>query len=163
LRLFGMWRWTHQNLSCLWLMCLSQRQISLGLILLGISCFFNSRWLGYHVNLVLDEAHVVKEWGSTFRSDYLQIGPIRYLLTWKPTVGIHLGMATMILHHIEELIANLHLWADHWDFSTVDCPNIFFVHKMEHPINSYHDLASVIKQHMTSSDLKPLKFLVFFM
>ena len=47
------------------------------------------------VNLVLDEAHVVKEWGGTFRSDYLRIGPIRYLLTRKPTVGIHLGTATM--------------------------------------------------------------------
>ena len=31
-------------------------------------------------NLVLDEAHVVKEWGGTFHSDYLQIGPICYLL-----------------------------------------------------------------------------------
>src|SRR5882762_7250118 len=29
-------------------------------------------------NLILDEAHVVKEWGGTFHSDYLQIGPIRH-------------------------------------------------------------------------------------
>ena len=36
------------------------------------------------------------------------------------------------------------------------------MHKMEHPINSYHDLASIIKQHMTSGDPKPPKFLVFF-
>ena len=33
---------------------------------------------------------------------------------------------------------------------------------MKHPINSYHDLAFVIKQHTTSSDPKPPKFLVFF-
>jgi superfamily II DNA helicase RecQ len=32
------------------------------------------------INLVLDEAHVIKEWGGTFRSDYLRIGPIHYLL-----------------------------------------------------------------------------------
>jgi hypothetical protein len=33
---------------------------------------------------------------------------------------------------------------------------------MEYPINSYHNLAFVIKQHMTSSNLKPPKFLIFF-
>ena len=37
------------------------------------------------VNLVLDEAHVVQEWGGTFCSDYLHIGPIHYLITWVPT------------------------------------------------------------------------------
>jgi superfamily II DNA helicase RecQ len=31
------------------------------------------------VNFVLDEAHVIKEWGSTFRTDYLKIGLIQYL------------------------------------------------------------------------------------
>lgn len=33
---------------------------------------------------------------------------------------------------------------------------------MEHPINSYHNLAFVIKQHTTISNPKPPKFLVFF-
>jgi superfamily II DNA helicase RecQ len=33
------------------------------------------------VNLILDEAHVIKEWGGTFRSDYLRIGPILYIIT----------------------------------------------------------------------------------
>jgi superfamily II DNA helicase RecQ len=28
------------------------------------------------INLVLDEAHVIKKWGGTFWSDYLKIGPI---------------------------------------------------------------------------------------
>jgi superfamily II DNA helicase RecQ len=116
------------------------------------------------VNLVLDEVHVVKEWGGTFRSDYLRIGPIRYLLTRKPTVGIHLGTATMPLHRVQELIANLHLRADHtviFRLST-DRPNIFLsVHKMEHPIGSYHDLAFIIKQHMTGDDPKPPKFFIF--
>jgi superfamily II DNA helicase RecQ len=26
--------------------------------------------------IVLDEAHVIKEWGGTFRTDYLKLGPI---------------------------------------------------------------------------------------
>jgi len=46
---------------------------------------------------------------------------------------------------------------------STDQPNIFFsVRKMEHPLNSYHDLAFIIKLHMTSEDSCPLKFLVFF-
>ena len=31
------------------------------------------------VNLVLDKAHIIKEWGSTFRTDHLKISPIQYL------------------------------------------------------------------------------------
>lgn len=117
------------------------------------------------VNLVLDEAHIIKEWGSTFRSDYLQIGPICYLLTQKPTVGIHLGTATLPLHRCNELIQNLHLRPDHTKIFrlSTDRPNIFFsVHKMEHPIGSYHDLAFIVKQHMTFDDARPPKFLAFF-
>jgi superfamily II DNA/RNA helicase len=46
---------------------------------------------------------------------------------------------------------------------STDRPNIFFsVRKMEHPLNSYHDLAFIIKLHMTSEDSHPPKFLVFF-
>ena len=33
------------------------------------------------INLVLDEAHVIKEWGGTFHLDYFHIGFIHYLLT----------------------------------------------------------------------------------
>ena len=40
----------------------------------------NKRFTDDIVNLVLDEAHVIKEWGGTFRTDYLKIGPIRYLM-----------------------------------------------------------------------------------
>ena len=48
-----------------------------------------------NLNLVLDEAYIVQEWGSTFRSDYLRISPIHYLIPQKPTVGLHLGTATL--------------------------------------------------------------------
>ncbi|KIM86111.1 hypothetical protein PILCRDRAFT_5178 [Piloderma croceum F 1598] len=40
-------------------------------VIIGTKKFTNNL-----INLVLDEAHVVKEWGSTFHSDYLRIGPI---------------------------------------------------------------------------------------
>ena len=44
------------------------------------------------VNIVLDEAHVIKEWGGTFRTDYLKIGPIHYRFPWMIT--FHLGSAS---------------------------------------------------------------------
>lgn len=30
------------------------------------------------VNFVLNNTHIIKEWGSTFRINYLKIGPIQY-------------------------------------------------------------------------------------
>lgn len=116
------------------------------------------------VNLILDEAHVVKEWGGTFRSDYLRIGPIRYLITRKPTVGIHLGTATLPPDRVEEIKAELHLREGHTSIFrlSTDRPNIFLsVHKMQYPVNSYHDLAFIIQKHMTANH-RPPKFLIFF-
>ena len=117
------------------------------------------------INLVLDEAHVVQEWGGTFRSDYLRIGPIRHLMTWKPTVGLHLGTATLPPSRLNDLMTNLNFRPNHTQIfrMSTDRPNIFFlVRKMEHPLNSYHDLAFIIKLHMTGDDPHPPKFLVFF-
>ena len=116
------------------------------------------------VNLVLDEAHVVQEWGDTFRSDYLRIGPIRYLITRKPIVGLHLGTATLPPERLDDLLTNLHFRPNHTQIfrMSTDRSNIFFsVRKMEHPLNSYHDLAFIIKLHMMSDDSCPPKFLVF--
>ena len=115
------------------------------------------------INLVLDEAHVVQEWGGTFRSDYLRIGPIRYLITRKPTVGIHLGTATLPPDRVDTLKAELHLRDDTSMFRmSMDRPNIFLaVHKMQSPVSSYHDLAFVIQKHLTPDQPRP-KFLVFF-
>src|ERR1700677_5141197 len=100
------------------------------------------------INIVLNEAHVVQEWGGTFHSDYLHIGPIRYLINRKPTVGIHLRTATLPPDRVDTLKAELHLRDDTSMFRmSTDCPNIFLaVHKMQSPIGSYHDLAFVIQK-----------------
>jgi len=62
-------------------------------------------------------------------------------------------------------MTNLHFRPNHTQIfcMSTDQPNIFFsVRKMEHPLNSYHDLAFIIKLHMMSEDSRPPKFLVFF-
>ena len=115
------------------------------------------------LNIVLDEAHVIKEWGGTFRTDYLKIGPIHYRF---PRMNpFHLGSATVSIQLESELMKNLHL---HVESLVVICrnmdrPNIFLVVEcMKHPMNSYEDLAFIIKKNLGLSDELPPKFLVFF-
>ena len=115
------------------------------------------------VNFVLDEAHVIKDWGSTFRTDYLKIGPIRYL--FPRMIGFHLGSATIGPGLVPELVKNLHLRTDKLSVMRLntDRPNIHLVvRRMQHPLNSYEDLGFIIKKNLGSGDAPPPKFLVFF-
>lgn len=115
------------------------------------------------INLVLDEAHVIQEWGGTFRSDYLKIGPIRYLL--PRMIPFHLGSATLGKVSVPELAKNLHFRPESTTICRLntDRPNIFLVvQKMKYPANSYEDLAFLIQKKMKLGDPKPPKFLVFF-
>ena len=99
------------------------------------------------INIVLDEAHVIKEWGGTFRTNYLKIGPIRYRFPWM--IPFHLGSAMVSKQLEPELVKNLHLCVDSLVVMrrNMDRPNIFLiVEQMKHPANSYEDLAFVIKR-----------------
>jgi superfamily II DNA helicase RecQ len=112
------------------------------------------------VNLVLDEAHVIKEWGGTFRTDYLKIGPIRDL--FPRMIGFHLGSATIGPALLPELAKNLHLQTDNLSVMRLntDRPNIHLVvHRMQHPLNSYEDLMFIIKKNLGPGvDLHPAVF-----
>ena len=115
------------------------------------------------INVSLDEAHVIKEWGSNFRSDYLQISPLRYL--FPRTIPFHLGSATLEPHMEPKLHANLHLCPEMTSiiWCNTDQPNIFFIVKeMKHPLNSYKDLAFIIKKNLKLGGILPPKFLIFF-
>jgi len=115
------------------------------------------------INIVLDEAHVVKEWGGTFRTDYTKLGPLRYRFPWM--IPYHAGSATVGNEMESELVKNLHLRKDSLAVMrcNTDRPNIFLVVKrMKHPANSYEDLAFLIKKNLGPGDESPPKFLVFF-
>ena len=45
------------------------------------------------INIVLDEAHVIKEWGGTFRTDYLKLRPLCYRFPWM--IPYNAGSATV--------------------------------------------------------------------
>jgi superfamily II DNA helicase RecQ len=111
------------------------------------------------INLVLNEAHVIKEWGGTFRSDYLKIGPIQYL--FPRMIPIHLGSATLGPATVPELAKNLHLRPDSTTICRLntDRPNIFLiVQQMKYPANSYEDLAFLITKNMQPGDPNSLSF-----
>jgi superfamily II DNA helicase RecQ len=39
---------------------------------------FEGLWEKWVMDNVLDEAYVIREWGSTFRTDYLKLGLLHY-------------------------------------------------------------------------------------
>jgi superfamily II DNA helicase RecQ len=111
--------------------------------------------------VTMDEDHVIKEWDGTFRSDYLKLGPLRYL--WPRVIPIILGSATVGPQMVPDLSKNLRSNKTFITRLNTDRPNIFLVvEHMKHPTNSYKDLAFLIKKGMTVDDPKPIKFLVFF-
>jgi superfamily II DNA helicase RecQ len=113
--------------------------------------------------VAMDKAHVIKEWGGTFRSDYLKLGPLHYL--WLRVIPRVLGSATVGPQMVPNLSMNLHLQPNKMFITCLntDRLNIFLVVEcMRHPVNSYKDLAFLIKKGMTVDDPKPIKFLVFF-
>ena len=114
------------------------------------------------INIVLDEAHVIKEWGGTFRTDYLKLGPLRY--RFPQMIPYNAGSAMVGNKMESELTKNLHLRKDSLAVMrrNTDRPNIFLVVEcMKHPANSYEDLAFLIK-NLGPRDEPPPKFLVFF-
>ena len=112
------------------------------------------------INLVLDEAHVIKEWGGTFRSDYLKIGPIQY--QFLRMIPMHLRSATVGLDTVSKL-------AKKPPFATRVHNCLLSQYRLTKHIsygtetaNSYEDLAFLIKKNMQPGDPKPQKFLAFF-
>ncbi|KAF8223613.1 hypothetical protein L208DRAFT_1411592, partial [Tricholoma matsutake] len=88
-------------------------------------------------------AHVIKEWGGTFRTDYLKIGPIHY--RFLQMIPFHLGSATVSKQLEPELVKNLHLRVDSLAVMhrNTDRPNIFLVDE---------DLAFIIKKNLGPRD-----------
>ncbi|KAJ3721038.1 P-loop containing nucleoside triphosphate hydrolase protein [Lentinula raphanica] len=112
------------------------------------------------IDVVIDESHVVQEWGGTFRPEYHTLGPSRYALPRH--IPYHLGTATLPPGDADQLKTHLNLGADTTEIRLdTDRKNIFHrVQKMKYPANSYRDLAPLIP--LSSDNPRSKKFLVFF-
>ncbi|KAF9030737.1 P-loop containing nucleoside triphosphate hydrolase protein [Hymenopellis radicata] len=114
------------------------------------------------VNLVFDEAHVIKEWGMTFRQAYARAGVFRNLMVRH--VPIHIASATLSPAATEEIKAHLRMRNNTKVFRmNIDRPNIYLrVKRMQHPANSFRDLADFVPKDIPPDGPRPKKFLMFF-
>ncbi|KAJ3768798.1 P-loop containing nucleoside triphosphate hydrolase protein, partial [Lentinula raphanica] len=112
------------------------------------------------IDIVIDESHVIREWGGTFRPECNTLGPSRYALLRH--IPYHLGTATLPPGDVDQLKAHLNLGSDTAEIRlNTDRKNIFHrVQKMKYPVNSYRDLAPLIP--LSSDEPRSRKFLVFF-
>lgn len=111
------------------------------------------------INIVFDEAHVIQDWGGTFRPEYMKLGPLRYTMARR--IPYHLGTATLSPSSEASLKTHLSLGDTETIRLDTDRKNIFYrVQKMKYPVNSYRDLAALVSVKPNSP--APKKFLLFF-
>lgn len=112
---------------------------------------------------VFDEGHCISQWGHSFRSQYLYVGNLRYLL--PPDVPFYVASATLPPHIFHDVVEILHLRPDKMEtiFCSNDRPNIHLVVRgIVYPIASYHDLAFLIPDGFHIGSPRFPKFLIFF-
>ncbi|KAI0702311.1 P-loop containing nucleoside triphosphate hydrolase protein, partial [Cytidiella melzeri] len=122
----------------------------------------NKKFVSKVQRVVFDEAHCIVQWGGSFRPEYKEATNIGFYL---PNVPIYLSSATMpptVITQLKELF-RLH------DRDTLvfrrsnDRPNVaLVVRRMQHPQNSYEDLAFLVPKNWKDGDSPPKKFMVFF-
>ena len=120
------------------------------------------KFTNYLINLVLDEAHIVKEWGQCGLPPYWSHPLSSNMKTNNQSSPQHIYHTFDLLLKIK---VNLHLCTDATKtfHHSTDHSNIFLVvHQMEHNLGSYHDLMFVIKLNLTVADPCPSKFLISF-
>lgn len=105
----------------------------------------------------------MSQWGKTFRSQYLHMGNIRFLL--PNDVPFYVASATLPPPILRDVTEILRLRSDNTAkfIRSNDRPNIHIVVRpMEHAIHTYHDLAFLIPNDFKAGDPPPPKFLIFF-
>lgn len=112
-------------------------------------------------HIIFDEAHCVLEWGESFREKYKEATNITFYI---PNVPLYLSSATMPPEMITRLKHVFRLGDRDTEvfIRSNDRPNIaLVVRPMEHPKDSYEDLAFLVPKDWKKGDPVPKKFMVF--
>ncbi|ESK88232.1 hypothetical protein Moror_5502 [Moniliophthora roreri MCA 2997] len=114
------------------------------------------------LNLTIEEAHTVEEWGSSFQDAYACIGVVHHLMCC--CIPIYLASATLPQEIVQALRHHHNIQPDVKIFRlNIDCPNIFLcIKKMEYPANSFHNLTSFLPRDIPPNGPHLKKFLIFF-
>ncbi|KAF7329596.1 p-loop containing nucleoside triphosphate hydrolase protein [Mycena kentingensis (nom. inval.)] len=113
---------------------------------------------------VFDEGHCVRQWGKSFRPEYLRLGDLRqYLL--PAHVRFLVTSATLPNHILDDVKTILRLRPGNGTEYIIydnDRPNIhLLVRPLRYAIASYKDLAFLVPPDIKTGDPPPPKFLVF--
>lgn len=111
------------------------------------------------ISVVFDEAHCISKW-AVFRPEYKALEQLRHV-TLKD-VPVAAASATFPHDVKEDVKRTLHLQSGKLVHiaRSIDRPNVHLaVRKIQHPLNSYLDLAFVLPPDPST---KPPKFIVFF-
>jgi superfamily II DNA helicase RecQ len=123
--------------------------------------------------IIADEAHCIETWGTTFRPPYKQLSRLYCLLDHKAQhIQWYLTSATLSRDMVSNILTTLemrrftfkleNMGRTLWMQRSTDRANLhFMVCRMEGALNSYRDLGFLVPKGLSSSDPRPLPFLVY--
>ncbi|THH18248.1 hypothetical protein EW146_g2695 [Bondarzewia mesenterica] len=122
----------------------------------------NDAFVSRIISIVWDEAHCISTWGD-FRPEYKEAGRLRHLIPLEiPFYVVSATLPPQILSNVMDTLQINRSKATIIQHSN-DRPNVHItIRKIQYSLNSYRDLAFLIKDHWKSDDERPPKFLIFF-
>ncbi|KAJ7017638.1 hypothetical protein C8F04DRAFT_978925, partial [Mycena alexandri] len=114
------------------------------------------------ISLVWDEGHCVSKWAG-FRPEYKEVNRLRYLI--PRTIPFVIVSATLPPAVLSDVMTVLQVLPNKCTVirRSNDRPNIHIVvREMQYAMNSFKDLAFLIREGWKPGDPPPLKFLIFF-
>lgn len=123
--------------------------------------------------IIIDEAHTIDLWGSTFRTTYHELRRLYLHLAPKlPRVQWFLTSATLNVRMVDRILNTLNMPmlslcpsrkpSVQWLQRSNERLNLYYaVYRMKHTISSCEDLAFLVPANLSSSDPPPPQFLVY--
>jgi superfamily II DNA helicase RecQ len=113
------------------------------------------------ISIVFDEAHCITQWAA-WRPEYVEIAELRH---WLPNTPFIFVSATLTLAMVEDIKSLFYIPRDRVleICRPNNRPNLCLgIRKIEHPLQSFLDLAFLAPAGWKAGDSCPPKFVVFF-